>query len=156
MSTEKRRPAYESARPGEIADRGELAHQLGQPGGVELTDVASVLRQLTRPGVGFLEECVDAGFRLAVDKRLDVPRDIRRGQVCFRDGHGVKTSQRRTADLPAATSERSEQVARQERRKRIGVSPIRLSDEELRARRGQAERFRQRLGVHDHELASRV
>ena len=98
VSTANRRPAYESARPDEIADRGELAHQLGEPGGVELADAAAVLRQLTRLGVGLVEERVDARFRLAVDERLDVPRDVGRGPVSFSDGHGLIRSRPRSIE----------------------------------------------------------
>ena len=102
----------------EIADRGELLHELGEPAGVELADAPAVLRQLARAGVGFVEERVDARFRLAVDQRLDVPRDVGRGPVSF-----CEWSCRETQGLVS---------------------------------RGETERFRQRLGVHDHEVPRRA
>ena len=93
----------------EIADRGELVHELGEAGGVELGDAAAVLGDLTRLRVGFGEERVDARFRLAVDERLDVPRDVGRGPVSFRDGHAVKASAPRgTVESPRASGSGSE------------------------------------------------
>ncbi len=98
-------PRVRVGASGEIADRGELPHQLGELASIELTDVAPILRQLTRTGVRFLEERVDARFRIAVDERLDVPRDVGRGPVSFCSGHELKLVSRAMGTaraLPAA------------------------------------------------------
>ena len=91
-----------------------------QPGGVELGDAPAVRRQRMRPGLGVVEQRVDAASAPAVDERFEVPRDVGGGAGRL-SGDG---------------------------RVRGGSCP-----RTVRAR--EAERFGQRLGVHDDEAAGR-
>ena len=73
---------------GELTDRGQLGHQLGQSGRVEVGDPAAVLlRDPVGTGRGVVEQSIDARGARAVDERLDVPRDLSRGSVGVSEGH---------------------------------------------------------------------
>ena len=75
--------------PDELGDAAELVHELGEPGGVELADATPVRGERAGTLLRLVEQLVDARVALAVDERLDVPRDVGGGAVVVVDGHGV-------------------------------------------------------------------
>ena len=72
-----------------LLEAGQAVHEGSQPGGVQLGHVASRLGQRGRPGVGLVEEPLDARHAVAADQRLQIPVDvIRRVEVgAERVGH---------------------------------------------------------------------
>ena len=81
-------PRVRPGASGQLADAGQLAHQLDHPDDVELGDPPAVRRQRVGTGLGVVEQRVDAFRAPAVDQRFEVPRHVGRGAVCFRDGGG--------------------------------------------------------------------
>ena len=60
-----------------VDDRLELGHGGGEPGAVELADLARVgLGEARRALVGLVEEAIGAFRALAVDERIEVPGDL--------------------------------------------------------------------------------
>ena len=74
----------------ELRDRSQLAHDRGEPGGVELADGPAPLRHRRGDPLRLVEQLVDARFALAVDEGLEVPGDVGGGEVRVgRGGHRI-------------------------------------------------------------------
>src|SRR5207245_10339362 len=92
--------------PKGVADRGELLHEDGETGRVELADAPPVRRQHPRAPVGVVEERVHARVAASLDQGIEVPFDVGGGEVGV-DGrhgpHGPDTTTRASRYRPSAS-----------------------------------------------------
>ena len=87
----------------EIVDLGERAHEVLELVGVELRDLAALLRQLVGLGIGRAEQVVEPFLAGSRKQRFEVPDDVVSGDVGGSHAGTVPTSWRNTS-RPIASS----------------------------------------------------
>jgi hypothetical protein len=79
-------------REAETGVRAGLAHGVGELGGVEPANPSAETGERLRALGSVVEHGVDTGVATAVDKRIEVPRDVERAEVGLGRGHVLITS----------------------------------------------------------------